>query len=156
MTAFRNAMQLSGKTMFMRRSLLFTALATTLFFIMFTLYRAAWMRHNMTMALELREGAVEIVIFRHPGSIYMSPGFHFQAWRHPVRLWFDWHSSSALLSIVIPGWIPVVAVLLLRQTLVFFKAQHLRKTNFCTQCKYNLSGLTNNKCPECGQDGGQQ
>jgi hypothetical protein len=51
-------------------------------------------------------------------------------------------------KVVIPLWIPLLLTAL-PTALLFYKGRK-PKPGCCTKCRYNLAGLKDNRCPECG------
>ena len=55
-------------------------------------------------------------------------------------------------TIVIPMWLPVIALLLLPvlSAAMFVRKRSRRSGSGCIRCHYNLTGNTSGVCPECG------
>lgn len=62
------------------------------------------------------------------------------------RFWSDGWSRI----IEIPLWLPVVVVALPTALLQYW-GRRRRVPGYCRRCGYNLTGLTDARCPECGE-----
>ena len=67
-------------------------------------------------------------------------GFGVQWW-FEVQWPFGW--------IAVPLWLPF-ALIAIPTVYFWFTDRRLPRPGQCTQCGYNLQGLTSKRCPECG------
>ena len=72
-------------------------------------------------------------------------------------IWTDWANFALLaLSALCFVWLGGIAMLALREQ---HREQLRQMSNLCTHCGYPRTGLTENRCPECGiefDDGGEK
>jgi hypothetical protein len=63
-----------------------------------------------------------------------------------------WQSVNAGMSfhaVMVGLWAPMV-VFAARPVFLIVRRYHRRRHNLCVACAYNLEGLTEGRCPECG------
>jgi hypothetical protein len=74
-------------------------------------------------------------------------------WRHIIWLPSierDFPRPYPNVRLLIPLWMPLVLVALPTGILIY--RDRKPKPGHCRKCRYDLAGLTGNKCPECGTD----
>ncbi len=92
-------------------------------------------RHSRHIADLLEQGPSVDWDFDDDPSIMWLPGV--------VRTW--WLGTV----VNIPLWIPLVVLAVL--TAVLWSRDRRPPKGFCQRCGYNLTGLTEPRCPECGE-----
>jgi hypothetical protein len=88
------------------------------------------------------------------GTCHLTPGdIHVFGYHDLATIWIPRHQWWSQGGIVLPLWIPTAVF----GTLLFFSvrprliAAHRSRHNLCINCAYNLEGLTECRCPECGE-----
>ncbi len=90
-----------------------------------------------------------------PGSSMQPTGWH-AAWTREkwgLEWWPGIASASggaAYTEFVIPLWIPALVIAV--PTLVYWRRSRRHRAGYCKKCRYNLTGLTEPRCPECGTE----
>ena len=88
------------------------------------------------------------------GHLY--PGFGFSAFSYQSKWWplWRWDEDSQYITITGTFWLPFLLfacpVFFLERSRARFK-RRIRK-GLCLKCSYNLKGLINSTCPECGAE----
>ena len=62
----------------------------------------------------------------------------------------DWPGK---VSVIIPFWMPTILFALslyFCHPLYYYRRRKRKKLGLCVKCGYNLKGLTELRCPECG------
>ncbi len=90
-----------------------------------------------------------------PGHSMQPTGWH--AWSTRDKWGLQWwpgiasgSGGAAYSEFVIPLWIP--ALVLAVPTLFFWRRSRRHRAGYCRKCRYNLTGLTEPRCPECGTE----
>ena len=92
----------------------------------------------------LRDGAVAIVL-DEPwfGGVTVEPNSSSEF----LRGWIDWEAGTPWVKFPLYAVFLVVAIL----TLLVWRFVPKFPRGHCRRCGYNLTGLTEARCPECGQ-----
>ena len=79
-------------------------------------------------------------------SAWPRRSFHIKSLRHPI--------AGSWLSVGFPAWLPLLSFAAY-PTLAFIsgplRRYRRRKRGLCVKCGYNLTGLPEPRCPECGE-----
>ena len=116
-------------------------------------------RLEIASALIITSGAAKVHLGRAPSPRPSGIGVDgFADWavqRRPQRLsgmyWLPtWYEGARLTLVIIPLWMPLAAVGV-PTVFLWYRRRRRRREGHCQACGYNLTGLPEPRCPECGR-----
>lgn len=129
-----------------------SALIAALYAISLT-HNVLWISPSGHFWLLIRNGQTTIQHFRLLGGRSGGPpGWEwpddFGPRQEPVAWGFSLDRSSNSLAISVPNWAPLLATVL-PTAYAWHRCRRVPRGH-CAKCGYDLAGITNNICPECG------
>ncbi len=103
--------------------------------------------------LQLDRGGFAVTWRQSPYWFGVESGCTFIGFRSLDTRWLpELHRTSDVGYLQLPFWIPALAfasMLMLCRPLYFHRRRKRKKLGLCLKCGYNLTGLTEPRCPEC-------